>query len=127
MDVDELEVLTVAEVALLLRCSPSSVRRAVRCGRLHAFQLSPGGPLRIPVRAVEEVVGPELAHPLAVAGSDEREPEPPVDADLLACLLAREDRSPGRGDDAWAAHGPAVRRRATRHAIAPVTEAADTR
>ena len=32
MDVDELEVLTVAEVALLLRCSPSSVRQAVRCG-----------------------------------------------------------------------------------------------
>ena len=92
MDVDDFEVLTVAEVALLLRCSPSSVRRAVRCGRLHAFQLSPGGPLRIPVPVVEALVGPELIRLLAVTGSASREPEPPVDADLLTQLLTRRDR-----------------------------------
>jgi hypothetical protein len=48
--------------------------------------------LRIPVRAVEELVGPELARPLAVVGLDDREPEPPVDADLLTHLLTRKDR-----------------------------------
>ena len=50
---DRREYLNVKETALLLRCSPSSVYRAVQRGSLPAFRLSEHGTIRIPRAALE--------------------------------------------------------------------------
>ena len=46
---DRPELLTVSEVALLLRCSDENVRRKIRSGQLPGFHVgSPGSAIRIP-------------------------------------------------------------------------------
>jgi len=52
------ELLTVAEVARVLRCSPTSVYRRVWDGQLEARRVGETGPLRIEPAAVERLLRP---------------------------------------------------------------------
>jgi excisionase family DNA binding protein len=81
---DFAQLLTVRECAHALRCSESTVRRAVRAGRIHAFRLADGGQLKIPFFAVQGIIAPELVRTLETAvgaTSDDQEPAPPVGAE----------------------------------------------
>ena len=51
------QLLTVAEVAMLVGCSPPTVRRWIHEGHLAALKLGPGraGLVRIPRSAVDEL------------------------------------------------------------------------
>jgi len=62
--------LTVAETAAALRCSPATVLRVIRAGRLHAVEVSERV-VRVPVAEYERFVGkaaggagaPEMSFP----------------------------------------------------------------
>jgi Helix-turn-helix domain len=57
---DFAQLLTVRECAHALPRSESTVRRAVRAGRIHAFRLAAAGQLKISVRALDAIIGPEV-------------------------------------------------------------------
>lgn len=53
-------LLTVREAARVLRCSPQTVYRAIKEGRVSAFRLREHGALRVPAFELEHLVKPEL-------------------------------------------------------------------
>ena len=54
------DLLTVREVAAELRCSETTVRRAIREDRIPWFQLRPHGMIKVPFFGVEALIAPEL-------------------------------------------------------------------
>ena len=52
------KLLTVPEVARVLRCSPASVYRRVSDGQLEARRIGESGPLRFEPEAVERLLRP---------------------------------------------------------------------
>lgn len=67
-------LLSVTEVASLLRQSEETVRRKIRDGSLSAVRLGEFGPLRIPAEAIERHLRPvpSIAHAVVVHGSPPR-------------------------------------------------------
>jgi excisionase family DNA binding protein len=58
---DAMDLLTVAEVAAELRCSKSTVRRALAEGKLPFFRLrGEHSEIRVPFHGLEELVRPAL-------------------------------------------------------------------
>jgi excisionase family DNA binding protein len=58
---DAMDLLTIREVAAELRCSESTVRRAVKENRIPWFQLrGEHSGIRIPFHGIEQLVAPEL-------------------------------------------------------------------
>jgi excisionase family DNA binding protein len=58
----EVNLLTVREVAELLRVSPKTVRAMIAARELEAIRLRPpGGPVRVHAAAVERLVAPRAA------------------------------------------------------------------
>jgi excisionase family DNA binding protein len=84
-DYDFPPLMTVREAARALRCSENSIRRAIRAGRIPAFQLAAAGQLKISVRALEALIAPDVMPP----------PVASPDADLVAEI--REARGSGWG------------------------------
>ena len=57
---DEFDLLTVKEAADLLRCSESTVRRAIASSEINWFRVRPHGGIRIPAFALEQLIRPHL-------------------------------------------------------------------
>lgn len=49
------KVYTATEVSKMLGCSPATLRKAIRSGRIHGFQLMDGGDFKIPIEEVERL------------------------------------------------------------------------
>jgi excisionase family DNA binding protein len=57
---DPFDLLTVPEVAAELRCSESTVRRAIHENRIPWFRLREHGSIRVPYFGLENLIAPEL-------------------------------------------------------------------
>jgi excisionase family DNA binding protein len=60
MDFTEYQLLTVQEAAQLLRCSQSTVYRAVHDHSLRWFRVRENGPIKIPAKELAKLIEPEL-------------------------------------------------------------------
>lgn len=59
------QLLTIREAARLLRVSTDTVRRRIADGQLEAQRVGELGPLRIPARAVRDLLRPAHERPTA--------------------------------------------------------------
>jgi excisionase family DNA binding protein len=54
------DLLSIRETAEILRCSETTVRRAVRERRIPWFRVRPRGQIKIPFYGVERLIAPHL-------------------------------------------------------------------
>jgi excisionase family DNA binding protein len=63
----EYDLLRVSEAAQLLRCSESTIRRAIAANEIPWFRIRPRGAIRIPAFGLAELVAPELIRTVEAA------------------------------------------------------------